>query len=86
LEDDPDFQEEFDNVISESNTPEADDTFTPDVHGDAHVNMELAIPRDGDGPDFAKVVRRLKDKDGLPIGKADNNPILDTITGPTDLK
>jgi hypothetical protein len=78
LENDPDFQEEFDNIISESNIPEADDTFTPDVHGDAYINMELAIPRDGDGPDFAKVVKRLKDKDGLPIGKANNNSILDT--------
>jgi hypothetical protein len=78
LENDPDFQEEFDNVISESNMPEADDTFAPDACGDAHVNMELAMPRDGDGPDFAKVVKRSKDKDGLPISKANNNPILDT--------
>jgi hypothetical protein len=78
LENDPDFQEEFDNVISETNIPEADDTFTPDAHGDVCINMELATPRDGDGPEFAKVVKRLKDKDGLPIGKANNNPILDT--------
>jgi hypothetical protein len=78
LENDPDFQEQFDNIISELNIPAADDTFTPDACGDAHINMELAIPRDGDGPDFAKVVKRLKDKDGLPIGKANNNPILDT--------
>jgi hypothetical protein len=78
LENDPDFQEEFDNIISESNIPEADNTFTPDVHGDMCINTELAIPRDVDGPDFAKVVKRLKDKDGLPIGKANNNPILDT--------
>jgi hypothetical protein len=40
--------------------------------------MELAMPRDGDGPDFAKVTQLLRDKDGLPIGKANNNPILDT--------
>jgi hypothetical protein len=40
--------------------------------------MELAVPRDGDGPEFARVTKRLRDKDGLPIGKANNNPILDT--------
>jgi hypothetical protein len=40
--------------------------------------MELAVPRDSDGPKFARVTKRLKDKDRLPIGKA-NNPILDTI-------
>jgi hypothetical protein len=40
--------------------------------------MELAIPRDSDGPKFARVTKRLKDKDGLPIGRANNNPILDT--------
>ena len=39
--------------------------------------MELAMPRDGDGPEFAKVTKRLRDKDGLPIGKAHDNPILE---------
>jgi hypothetical protein len=78
LENDPDFQEEFDNIINDSNVPEADDDFTPDACDDTYLHMELATPRDGDGPDFAKVTRRLRDKDGLPIGKANNNPILDT--------
>jgi hypothetical protein len=40
--------------------------------------MELAIPRDGDGPEFARVTKRLRDKDGLPIDRAHNNLILDT--------
>jgi hypothetical protein len=60
--------------------PEADDDeFTPDVFDDTCMDMELAIPRDGDGPELAKVTRHLRDKDGLPIGKANSNPILDTI-------
>jgi hypothetical protein len=78
LENDPDFQEEFDNIVNDENVQEADDDFTPDVFDDTYVNMELAIPRDGDGPEFAKVTKRLRDKDGLPIGKAHDNPILDT--------
>ena len=41
--------------------------------------MELAIPIDGGRTDFAKVAKRLRDKDGLIIVRAHNNPILDTI-------
>ena len=78
LQHDPDFQEEFDNIVNDPNIPEADDTFTPDTYDDTYVNMELALQRDGDGPEFAKVTKRLKDKDGLPIGTANDNPILDT--------
>ena len=34
--------------------------------------------RDIEGPDFACVIKRLKDTNGLPIGTANENPILDT--------
>ena len=78
LQYDPDFQEEFNNIVSDPKLPEADSDFTPDVYDDTYLNMELAIARDGDGPEFAKVTKRLRDKDGLPIGRANNNPILDT--------
>ena len=40
--------------------------------------MELDIPRNSDGPGFSWFVRRLRDNDRLPIGKARYNPILDT--------
>ena len=36
------------------------------------------MPRDGDGPEFARVTKRMKDTHGLPIGTANSNPILDT--------
>ena len=39
----------------------------------------MKIPRDGDGPDLAKLKRRLGEKDGLPIGISHNNTILNTI-------
>ena len=58
---------------------EADADFTPDVFDDTYLNMELTIPRDGDSPYFAKVEKRLRDKDGMPIGRSHNNPIRDTI-------
>ncbi|KAI2491297.1 Reverse transcriptase (RNA-dependent DNA polymerase) [Fragilaria crotonensis] len=39
--------------------------------------MELAL-REGAEVQFGRVVKRLRDKDGLPIGTANDNPILDT--------
>ncbi len=78
LQYDPDFQEEFDNILNDPGILEAYKDFTPDVFDDTYLNMELAIPRDSDGPEFARVTKRLKDKDGFSIGRANNNPILDT--------
>jgi hypothetical protein len=64
LENDPDFQEEIDNIINNPKVPEAHEDFTPAVFDDVCVNMEMATPRDrdGDGPDFAKVMKCLRDK------------------------
>ena len=57
-----------------------------DVFDDTHLNIELAIPRDGDGPDFARVTKCLRDKDRLPIGRYHNNTILDTRIYEVDYK
>ena len=54
LEYDPDFQEEFDTIINDSNVPGVDANFTPDVFNDTYFNMELVIPIDGDGRDLLK--------------------------------
>jgi hypothetical protein len=40
--------------------------------------MELALPRGGGEVELGRVTKRLRDKDGLPIGTANDNPILDT--------
>ena len=41
--------------------------------------MELAVPRgDNPNPQYAKVTKRLRDADGIPIGTANENPILDS--------
>ena len=41
--------------------------------------MELALPRgDNPNPQYAKVSHRLRDADGIPIGTANDNPILDS--------
>ena len=77
LESDPDFKEEFAKIYNDPTIPEADD-YTPEVMDDTYLNMEVAIPRHDEGPELARVTKRLRDKDGLPIGTANDNPILDT--------
>ena len=68
FEDDPDFVEEFRGAVSDNEVKDADETFTLDVY-DTYLNMELAIPQ-GDSlePRLARVTKRLKDANGLPIG------------------
>ena len=53
--------------------------FTPEIMDDTYMNMKVALPRDTEGPDFACVNKRLKDANVLPIGTANENPILGTI-------
>ena len=78
FEDDQDFREEFTRVFNNTDIPEADAQYTPEVLDDTYINMELALPRDGEGPEFARVTKRLRDANGLPIGTANDNPILDS--------
>ena len=79
LDHDPDFHAEFHEVVSNDEVKEADEEFTPEVFNDTYVNMEVAIPKgDETHPMLARVTKRLRDKDGLPIGTAHDNPILDT--------
>ena len=75
--DDPDFQEEFNSVTSNAEIKDDDNNFTPDTY-DTYLNMELALPQ-GDSlePRMARVTKRLKDANGIPIGTADDNPLLD---------
>ena len=77
IENDQEFKDEFTRVFNNTDILEADD-YTPDVLEDTYVNMEITLSRDGDGPQFGRVTKRLRDKNGLPIGTANDNPILDT--------
>ena len=52
---------------------------SPEIMDDTYMNMEVALPRNTEGPDFACVIKRLKDANVLPIGTANENPIQDTI-------
>ena len=50
----PDFEDEFQRIISDKDLPEADDSFTPDSYN-RYLQMELDFDRVDDGPSFAKV-------------------------------
>jgi hypothetical protein len=76
-----DFIDEFNNVVSDDQVPKEDDYFTPDVFDDTYLRMEIALPRGGGDQEdvqFAKVTKRLRDKEGRPFGMAHDNPLLDT--------
>ena len=76
---DAEFVQEFGRTINDPEIKEADQGFTPDAFDNTYVNMELALPREGGEVQFARVVvKRLRDKDSLPIGTAHDNPILDS--------
>ena len=79
LEDDKDFREDFNRIYQHKDIPEADDVFTTEIMDDTSTNTEVELPRDTEGPDFARVTKRLKDANGLPIGTANENPILDNV-------
>ncbi len=60
-----------DKDIKEVNNP------TQVVLEDTYPNVELTIPRDGDGHAYGRVTKRLRDTNIIPIGTAHDSPILD---------
>jgi hypothetical protein len=69
-EDDP-----IDFVDPDQELKEADE-YTPEEM-DEYLSAELLMPH-GDSMQHARVMRRVKDDDGIPLGKRHPNPILDS--------
>ena len=79
IENDRIFREEFERIYNNDEIPEADDEdYTPNFLGDTYLNMEVAFPIYGEGPELACVVKLLRDKNDIPIGTANEKPILET--------
>ena len=78
LEDNEDFRNEFDRIYEDKDITEADDVSIPEIMDDTYMNMEVSLPRDTEGPDFARVTKRLKYANFLPIRTANENTILYT--------
>ena len=71
------FQNEFARVFDNTDMKEDDDQFTPDWYDD-YINMELALDRGGEQPEYARVNKRSKDNHGQPIGIASENSSLES--------
>jgi len=70
-----DSEENVDPVEPEATMLDADD-FTPEAY-DQYLLAEVLLPQGGELRK-AKVSARVRDKDGLPVGKRHSNPLLDT--------
>ena len=73
IESEKDFRDEFYRIFNDVNVEEAD-AHILEVLEDTYLNMELVLPRDGEGPEFARLTKQLS----IPIGTANDNPILDS--------
>ena len=62
------------NGNQEQGMPDADDM--PDY--DQYINSEVLLPSDGEHLKAARVVQRVTDDQGRPLGNFNSNPILDT--------
>ena len=63
---------EFDAVLEESNTEDQEDVY------DSYIGAEVLLP-DRDGAKMmGKVIKRVRGNDGRPIGRHNNNPMMDT--------
>ena len=80
LEDnDKEFAEEFNKVISNNDLKDIDDMKTTEVESDPYLRMEIGLPRGSDNElEHATVKRRALDVDGKPYGTPNNNPLLDS--------
>ena len=61
-DDDGLFYEEFTRIIINADIPESDDTFDTESFDDNYLNMEIDLDIQGEGPEFSRVAKRLKDK------------------------
>ena len=77
IQDNEDFCTEFELVCNSHSISEADN-FSPEALENTYLDMEIALPRDSNGPEFTKVTKRLHNKEGLPIRTANDNPILNS--------
>ena len=71
---------DIEKAMMDTTIPEADQIeFTPDTATDPYIHVELAFPH-SEYPEhrYGKVVKRLKNDAGDPVGVENDNPMLDT--------
>ena len=77
ISDDCDFADEFNRVFSNADVKEVEDDHTLEQY-DKFLNMDILIDRGDEYPELGRVIKRARNSDGVPIGTANDNPILDT--------
>ena len=78
---DPGFYDDFTRVIDDAQLKHADEELVSatEVTSDPYVGMEMALSRGAEGELLHATVRkRVRDEDGLPVGTAHSNPLLDS--------
>jgi hypothetical protein len=79
---DPEFYDDFTRVIDDARVKHVEDDHSiedTEVTSDPYVGMEMAMTRGAEGNlVHATVRKRVRDEDGSPIGRAHNNPLLDS--------
>ena len=75
---DEEFKKEFFCVYGKEDGNSISQDPSPEIADLDYLDKEVALPRDGEGPELARVKKRIKDGNGNPIGVANDNPILDT--------
>ena len=78
IDDDLDFKEEFYKVFNNNDITQVNDNTSPEILDDIYVNMGIVLARGEDGPQFARVTKRLCDAHVRPIGTANGKSILYT--------
>ena len=78
MDQDEDFIEELNRVVTNDGINDTKEEYTTETGDDTYLRMEVALPRYEDGPQFAKVTKRIRDTNGLPIGTANDNPPYST--------
>ena len=79
LDADPEFIEEFQKTVTNQDLQEEDDLYGNDINHDSYVGLKVAIPTMPDEPPRTGHVRkRIRTDNGMPLGIANKNPLLDT--------
>jgi hypothetical protein len=79
-DEDPGFFDEFSRTIDDARLQHADDDVSDrEVSSDNYVGMKLALMRGGEGEAMHVTIRRrMPDEEGIPVGIANSNPLLDS--------
>ena len=79
LDADPEFIEEFQKIVTSQDIQEEDDLYHNDINHDSYIGLKVALPTTPDEPPWTgHVWKHIRTDDGIALGTANKNPLLDT--------